>query len=169
MYIHLLSTYLYYYCFYIAKSSNNFKSINRDCWIMPEMIKILLLPVCFLNTFFTILLLKNAKKLFGDIFISTLKINNYANIYTLLYVSMYIYLSIYLYIYIYIYMYAYIHLYLCMYLCMYLSIYLSISVSLYICIYIWYCILLQCYQSSNSINVDILHCIYISSPFIFCI
>ena len=138
MYIHLLSTYLHYYCFYIAKSSNNFKSINRDCWIMPEMIKILLLPVCFLNTFFTTLLLKNAKKLFGDIFISTLKINNYANIYTLLYVSISIYLSIY--IYIYICMHIYIYIYVCIYVCIYLFIYLSLSLYIYVYIYdIVYC------------------------------
>ena len=130
---------------------------------MAQMIKILLLGVCFLKDFFSTPLLKNAKKLYGQAFISALNINCYANIHTLLYVSMYMY--IYIYICIYICIYTFISMYVFINLSIYLSTYLSISVSLYICIYM----ILQCYKSSNSINVDILHCIYITTAFIFCI
>ena len=73
---------------------------------MTQMIKILLLRVCFSKGFLTTPLLENTKKIYGHTFISALNINCYANIYTLLYVSMYMYIYVCIYIYIYIYMYV---------------------------------------------------------------
>ena len=39
---------------------------------------------------------------------------------------------------------------------------ICIYIYIYIYVYLSYCILLQCYKSSNAINADVLHSIYIS-------